>query len=474
MFVKNSFEYDARVTKEAKSLVGAGHDVTVVAIHVPQKTAEHEVTKDGIRVIRVSRMSFGMRLAQRTHARYVVGVEERHARLSGTEIDEERVRKYTAVLPASTATPGDNDVAVVTRRVHPSAGCAPASGLTALWARASTAALRAGSATARWAFRAARFLLIWPLRAARVYRLNRRFIAAGLETGADVWHSHDLNTLYVGSRCKAKRPGTRLVYDSHELATQRSRMGRVRRWWASWNERRGLRHVDEVIMTTRSRARYQVERYGIPFPSLIRNVPEIIEIEAGWDLHERLEIPPDRRILLYQGSIQEYRGIEEAIEAVTMLERCVLVVIGYGYYRPALEELVRRRGLTDTVKFFGPIPNDELLYYTASADVGLCVIRGESLSYRWSLPNKLFEYMMAGIPVVASDYEEMGRVVKEEGVGAVCDPGDPESIAAAVRAIVDDPEAEARFRAATRSAITRYNWGVEEQVLRSIYDRYQA
>ena len=74
MFVKNSFEYDARVTKEAKTLIGAGHDVTVVAIHVPTKTAEREVTKDGIRVTRVSRMSFGMRFAQRAHARYVVGV----------------------------------------------------------------------------------------------------------------------------------------------------------------------------------------------------------------------------------------------------------------------------------------------------------------------------------------------------------------------------------------------------------------
>ena len=81
MFVKNSFEYDARVTKEAKSLIGAGHDVTVVAIHVPGATAERETTADGIDVVRVSRMSFGMRLAQRVNARFVVGVEERHARL---------------------------------------------------------------------------------------------------------------------------------------------------------------------------------------------------------------------------------------------------------------------------------------------------------------------------------------------------------------------------------------------------------
>jgi glycosyltransferase involved in cell wall biosynthesis len=470
MFVKNSFEYDARVTKEAKTLRAAGHDVTVVAIHVPGVTAERETTPDGIDVVRVSRMSFGMRFAQRVHARYVVGVEERHAALSGEEVDEDRVRKYTAVLPASTATPGDDGGRAPTPRRAPGPVERP-TGARALWVRGSTAVLRAGSRLARWGFRAARFVFIWPLRATKTLAINRRFAAAGLETGADVWHCHDLNTLYAGARCKAKRPGTTLVYDSHELATQRSRMGRLRRWWAGWNERRGLRHVDEMIMTTRSRAQYQVDRYGIRFPTLIRNVPELIAIEQGWDLHERLDIPPDRRILLYQGSIQEFRGIEESIEAVTMLDRCVLVIIGYGYHRPALEASVIDRGLTDVVKFFGPIPNDELLYYTASADVGLCVIRGESLSYRWSLPNKLFEYMMAGIPVVASDYEEMGRVVREEGVGTVCDPADAASIAAAVRAIIDDPAAGAGFRAKTREAITRYNWAVEERTLLEMYER---
>jgi len=339
------------------------------------------------------------------------------------------------------------------------------------WAAVSTAALRAAGQTVRYGFRAAKFVVQGPLRRVRAAALDRRFVRAGLATGAAVWHCHDLNTLAVGVRCKKRCPGTRLVYDSHELATERSRMTPRARRRAGREEKRGLRHVDEGIWTTRTRAQYVVQRYGIPFPTLIHNVPEMLEVQQGWDLHERLGIPADRRILVYQGSIQEYRGIEESIEAVTLLERCVLVIIGYGYHRPTLEDIVHRRGLDDRVRFFGPIPNDELLYYTASADVGLCVIRGQSLSYRWSMPNKLFEYMMAGIPVVSSDFEEMGRVVREEGVGTVCDPDDPQSIAAAVRAIVDDPEAAARFRAATRVAISRYNWDREEQKLLALYRR---
>ena len=158
MFVKNSFEYDARVTKEAKSLVKAGHDVTVVAIHVPGKTAESETTPDGIQVVRVNRLSFGMRAALRAHARYVVGVEERHARLSGEEVDEDRLRRYTTVLPASTATPGENEVAAAATRPDLStdepAG-PPASGMRRIWVRLSTTAMRLGSLTVRWAFRVA-------------------------------------------------------------------------------------------------------------------------------------------------------------------------------------------------------------------------------------------------------------------------------------------------------------------------------
>jgi len=473
MFVKNSFEYDARVTKEAKSLIAAGYHVTVIAIHIPSKTEERETTADGIDVIRVSRLSFGMRMAQQANAKFVVGVEERHARLSGAEVDEGRVKKYTEILPASTATPGDDPTAGIERRRPVTAPPAPPSGFKAVWVKISTSMLRVISQITRWGFRLAKAVFIWPLRALKTLAINRRMVAEGLDTGAEVWHSHDLNTLWVGNRCKRKRPGTRLVYDSHELATQRSRMKGLRRAWASWNERRGLRGIDVLIMTTRSRAQYMVDRYGIEFPPLIRNVPEMMAIEEDWDLHERLDIPGDQRILLYQGSIQEYRGIEEAIEATTMLDDCVLVVIGYGYHRPTLEKMVEDRKLTDTVKFFGPIPNDELLWYTTSADVGLCIIVGESLSYRWSLPNKLFEYMMAGVPIVASDYEEMGRVVTEEGVGTVCDPTDPADVARAAREIVDDPEAIARFRSATRTAITRYNWGVEEQVLLKIYQGLQ-
>ena len=143
------------------------------------------------------------------------------------------------------------------------------------------------------------------------------------------------------------------------------------------------------------------------------------------------------------------------------------MVVGYGYHRPTLEADVRRRGLTDRVKFFGPIPNDELLRWTAAADIGLCNIVNSSLSYYTSLPNKLFEYIIAGVAVLGSDSPEIGRIVTEEGIGEVADPVDPADLARAAQAILDDLH---RYRSATTAAARKYNWSIEERKLLEVYE----
>jgi glycosyltransferase involved in cell wall biosynthesis len=330
--------------------------------------------------------------------------------------------------------------------------------------------MRAGARAVRIALRAVRFVLAHQGRAAKAWAINRRLIRAALQTGgADVYHAPDLNTLYAATVCK-RRTGAKLVYDSHELATGRNRMGFSWRAWASLWERRGIPQADAVIMASPGYARVAAERYGVPEPTVVLNVPDPYTPEAGWDLRKELDLPADRRVVVYQGSIQENRGIEQVIDAMAHVDGAVLVVIGYGYHRPALEALVRERGWGDRVRFFGPVPNDELLNYTASADLGVCCIVNSSPSYYHSLPNKLFEYLMAGVPVIASDFPAMGAVVRDYEVGEVCDPADPRSIAAAVRRILDDPERRARYRANTANAVRRYNWQAEQRRLLDVYD----
>ncbi len=463
MFVKNSFEYDARVTKEAKTLIEAGHQVTVVAIHVPGTTAEREVTADGINVIRVSRLSFGLGTLNKIAARYAGSIETRHSRLTGEDVDEDRARELSEWLPTSTATPGDKVEVVVEK-----SEAAPAGTLTRLWGRLTTPVLRGLARMARFGFKGVKFLVGRQGRALKTWAINRRMIEIGLEEHADVYHSHDLNTLFIGSRCKKGTSGARLVYDSHELQTERNRMTKWWRRWAAWNEKRWLPYADAMIVASPSWIEINRKKYGkVPDPAVsIINTPALEVIEQPRDLRGELGIPGDAPILLYQGSIQENRGIEPAIDAITLLPKAVLVVVGYGYYRPVLEADVRKRDLADRVKFFGPIPNDELLGWTAAADIGMCNIINSSLSYYTSLPNKLFEYIIAGIAVIGSDSPEIGRVVSETGVGEVADPADPESLANAARLILGDLD---RYKAATGPAAQRYNWGNEAKKLLGVY-----
>ena len=466
MFVKNSFEYDARVTKEARTLIAAGHDVTVVAIHVPGVTAEEETTEDGIHVRRVSRVHFGLATLNKVAGRYAGSIETRHAKLTGEPVDVAKQAQLSAVVPASTATPGAN------QHLSPTTASAAvgdrASLATKAWAAITTPILRGFAHTARFGFRAVKAVLGRQGLALKTWAINKRMIAIGLEVDPDVFHSHDLNTLYIGWQC-AEATGAKLVYDSHELATERNRMDNKWRKWAMWNERRGLPKADALITASPAWIPFLVERYGrVPESAIeIINVPEYHETVPVWDLRGELSIPEDVPILLYQGSIQENRGIEQALEATLMLENAVLVVVGYGYHRPTLEAQVAARGIGDRVKFFGPIPNHELLFWTAAADIGMANIINSSISYHTSLPNKLFEYIMAGVPVIGSDSPEIGRIVKETGVGVPCDPADPEAIAEAARIILADKN---RYVDATKIAARQYNWTVESQKLIDLYE----
>jgi glycosyltransferase involved in cell wall biosynthesis len=244
-------------------------------------------------------------------------------------------------------------------------------------------------------------------------------------------------------------------------------MGAWARWRARRVEGRLLSAADALIVSSPVWIE-MIERMhgGLPPHSIfILNVPEHRDVVAV-DVRPEVGLEPGVPLLLYQGSIQEHRGIEPAIEALSDLEDVALVVLGYGHFRPALERMVRSRGLGERVKFYGPVSNDRLLEYTASAQVGLCNIVPASLSYATSLPNKLFEYFMAGVPVIGSEAPEIARVVNETGAGLVVPATDSGAIAGAVKTILGDPTS---YRTAAAAAAQRYRWEAEEGKLLDLY-----
>lgn len=480
MLVKNSFEYDARVTKEARTLLDEGHTVHVVAILVPGVTPEHEVREDGIEVHRVSRVNFGVDKLNRLAGQAAGAVEDRRVRLTGDEYDEDAVADLGNLGVDSTATPGASQREPRAVPTAPS-DAPPPSPVQRVWGTVSSAVLRWAMALGGFAFKVVKAVMGRQGQGLKHYAINQRFIAKAVSLQPDVVHCHDLNTLWAGRQVK-DATGAKLVYDSHEMATARNRMTTGWRMWCEHFEKAGMPDVDEVIMASPGYADVARDRYGRE-STVIVNVPEPQELTGTRDLREVTEVQDGHTLLLYQGSIQENRGIEQVIDAVELLNQRIaedpgsaegdgvsFVVVGYGYHRPTLERQVKQRGMTDVVKFFGPVPNPELVDWSSSADIGMCNIVGTSPSYRESLPNKFFEYVMGGIPVVVSDFGSMGRICEEQGVGVTCDPTDPVALADAVERL-RDPERYERCRANTPTMAATYNWDVEQRKLVELYER---
>lgn len=496
MLVKNSFEYDARVTKEARSLIAEGHDVTVVAILVPDVTPEHEERPDGIRVRRITRVNLGVDTMNDLAQRFSLFIERRRARMTGTEADERTALREGSLAVDTTATPGATATAgAAATSSGASSASALAAGATAeqapsgddedgraFYVEWTTAVLRMVVKLIKFGFKAAKVLLGKQGQGLKHYAINKRFIDAAVELQPDVVHCHDLNTLWAGRRVK-EATGCKLVYDSHEMATARNRMGLGWRLWCEHFEKQGIPEADEVIMASPGYADVARARYGVD-STVVINVPPPQEPTGEHDLREATGFGDEPTLLLYQGSIQENRGIEQVIDAVELVTTgrgpkgddaapLAFVVVGYGYHRPALEDLVAARGLDDRVRFFGPVPNPELVDWSSSADIGMCNIVGTSPSYRESLPNKFFEYVMGGIPVVVSDFGSMGRICEEQDVGVTCDPTDPHALADAIERL-REPATHQRCQANTPDMAAKYNWDVEQRKLVELYERLSA
>ena len=216
-------------------------------------------------------------------------------------------------------------------------------------------------------------------------------------------------------------------------------------------------------------------RYGIPRPVVVRNLPSARPpVEGESPLRAALALDARARVALYLGGLQAGRGLEPLIDAAGRLEPDhALVLMGPGHpdYIARLRDRAAAGGVADRVVFAPPVPTDAVVRWASGADLGLALIQNVSLSYFLSLPNKLFEYVAAGLPVVASDFPEMRRVVEDHGLGAVCRPDDPVAIARAIAWALDDPDRHARLRAAARAAAGELSWERESAVLVELVDR---
>jgi glycosyltransferase involved in cell wall biosynthesis len=294
-------------------------------------------------------------------------------------------------------------------------------------------------------------------------------ILKGYRGRYDIYHSNDLNTLPQGTICaKVRMKKKKLIYDSHEVQT--SRTGYTTRYYGDM-EKYLLRFVDRMVVENHTRAKYNEELYGF-YPHVVYNYPFKIEnVSTELPILEKVGLATDDKVLLYQGGIQEGRGLENLIEAFPHFNEGVLVFIGDGKLKPTLLKMVEERNLEDRIKFIPKVPLEHLPKYTKNAYLGFQVLNNVCFNHYSASSNKLFEYMMAGVPVVACEFPEIKKVVEGEGIGLCVDSHDPTSIASAVNYMLEHPDFVEECKRNCMKAKDKYNWELEQKKLLDVYQK---
>lgn len=306
-------------------------------------------------------------------------------------------------------------------------------------------------------------------------RLWRRLLALR----PDVLHAHDSNAL-LPVALAARRLRVPFVYDAHDLWLGRPRRERGRvsfalhQVWYMLIERLLVPRAAAAITVSPPIADHLGDRYGLAAVSLVPNYPDAAPPPPrARDLRTLPgggRIAPDRPVVLYLGGLMGGRGLEQLVDAVALTDRPELVLLGDGQLAGALRDRAAARGIDARVHFLPPVPPDEVVGVAASADLGVSPIPPSCLNYRYSLPNKLFQYMAAGLPVVASDFPQVRDVVVGSRCGLVADATSPADLASAIAAVLADPaEAREMGQRGRRAVTERYHWGVSAQRLLEVY-----
>ena len=320
-----------------------------------------------------------------------------------------------------------------------------------------------GSLVLNRAYKTKRFKLFYNTGFLFYAEYNIRLFFYLFFTKKDVLLSNDLDTLlpnYFISKIQNKK----LVYDSHELFSEVPELvnkPKVKKFWVGL-EQYLLPKLSNAYTVCGGIAAYYQGKYGTKF-KIIRNVPvykNILKIELPFDTREK-------KIILYQGAINLGRGIELMIDAMLFLGDFILVIAGNGDVINDLKERVKTKKLENKVLFLGKLLPEDLYKITPHASIGLSLEEDIGLSYHYALPNKLFDYIQAEIPVLVSDLPEMKRIVNNYDIGGVLINRTPEKIAEKIIEITSKD-----YSINLKEAKKELTWENEEKELFEVFKNF--
>ena len=283
----------------------------------------------------------------------------------------------------------------------------------------------------------------------------------------DLLLSNDLDTLpanFIAAKVKNKP----LVYDSHEYFTEVPELiGRpgVKKVW-EWIEKKMVPKIKYAFTVCNSIAGLYEEKYGTPF-KVVRNIPVSANMISSAEKTEKAE-----KIILYQGAVNISRGLEQAILAMHFIDNAKLIIAGDGDIKADLENLTIKENLQNKVEFTGRLPLEELIKLTLQADLGLSIEEDLGLNYRFALPNKLFDYIQAQVPVLITNLPEMAAIVNQYQIGEITDSLEPRHLAEKITDALNNLEKRKAWKSNLPLAAKELTWENEEKVIWEIFSGF--
>jgi glycosyltransferase involved in cell wall biosynthesis len=319
-------------------------------------------------------------------------------------------------------------------------------------------------------YKTRRFKMLFKKGAAFYAFYNLRLFFYLLFHKADVLLANDLDTLLANHWAKKFKSKCKLVYDSHEYfvgVPELTHKPRIQKIWRRI-EKNCLPKTHQRYTVNESIATLYKSEYGLDF-DVVRNIsdaPKNIQTKS----RRELGLPDDKKIIIYQGAgINIDRGAEELIEAMKYLENTLIIFVGSGDVIELLKSQVQKNKLQEKVLFFGKKPYTELLNYTTVSDLGVSLDKNTNINYKFSLPNKIFDYLHCGIPMLVSDLPEIKKIVEGYHVGIIAPSHDPKELANQINQLFSNASLYNQLKANTHKASLELTWENECKVLEKIY-----
>jgi glycosyltransferase involved in cell wall biosynthesis len=287
-------------------------------------------------------------------------------------------------------------------------------------------------------------------------------IKAYLKTNVDIYFAGDFFSL-PASVIAAKIKRAKVYYDSREIYSELPSLEKREKLKKFFKiiERIFIKQTDCVFTTGEMDSEYIEKLYSLKQTYLLRNLPLMKKNISPINYQTEFNIPSNKLIILYQGIIVEGRGIETYLKAVKKADNLYLVILGGGEHIEKFKLLSEEMKINDRVFFAGKISQDKLLDYTAGAFAGLSLIDDISINNHYALPNKLFEYVMSGLPVIVSNLPQMKKIVLEYDIGEVIkESNEDELIEVLIKWTNDQSLYKTKKENCVKASVT-LNWGTE-------------